>query len=266
MIIVIDALNKNNHTTLLDQMFRLRARVFRDRRGWDVAVTEDGREIDDFDRLDPAYILSLDDTGTVVGCARLLQTTGPHMLSDVFHDILDGEPPLRSATVWESTRFCVDTDRLKQRSGRRGVSETTFELMIGTLEYARDAGISDIVTVIDPVMDRVLKRSGNAPYGYVGRQADMGKVPALAALLDCTDDRIHRLRDSAEIHGEVFADPATERALEDANRPGKKGIDLQQYCDEQVAAATTEKEKADALALRDLLTRNFRDGHATCDS
>ncbi|MCA3436143.1 MAG: GNAT family N-acetyltransferase [Rhodobacter sp.] len=102
-------------------MFRLHKRVFADRLGWDVKVT-DGRETDLFDSLDPAHIVSVsdrgddggDDGGDVVGCMRLLQTTGPHMLADVFSSILDGEPPLRSSTVWEATRFCLDPQQLSR--------------------------------------------------------------------------------------------------------------------------------------------------------
>ena len=63
MIIVIDALNAHRFTHLLDDMFRLRKRVFADRLGWEVDCTEDGREIDKFDALDPAYIIGLDDEG-----------------------------------------------------------------------------------------------------------------------------------------------------------------------------------------------------------
>lgn len=215
MIIVIDALNKHEYGALLDQMFRLRARVFADRLGWEVNVV-DGREVDKFDDMDPAYVVGVDDDGQVVACVRALQTTGPHMLADVFSAILDGQPPLRSARVWESTRFCVDTQRLS-RAGRgpNTLSYATAELMIGSLEYAKNSGISDIVTVIDPVMDRVLKRSDNAPYGYVGKTAPMGKVPAMAALLDCSSERIDRVRDFAGIHHDVFADAEALTRLAD---------------------------------------------------
>jgi len=203
MIIVVDALNKDKYGNLLDDMFRLRARVFGGRLGWDVEV-KDGMERDKFDALDPAYVIGVDDEGHVVSCVRALQTTGPHMLADVFSSILDGEPPLRSATLWESTRFCVDTQRLTRGHDRNSVSYATCELMIGSLEFARSSGISDIVTVIDPVMDRVLKRSDNAPYDYVGSKKPMGKVSALAALLDCSPKRIERVRAFAGIRHDVF--------------------------------------------------------------
>lgn len=210
MIIVIDALNRDRFADLVDEMFQLRARVFGDRLGWEVKI-ENGREIDEFDHMDPVYVIGLDDEGHVVSCARALQTTGPHMLADVFQTILDGEPPLRSARIWESTRFCVDTQRLARDGDMTAISRATCELMIGSLEYCMEAGVSDIITVIDPVMNRVLKRSDNAPYDYLGKTTPMGKVSAMAALLDCSEERIARVRAFSGITGDVFA---TEDAVE----------------------------------------------------
>lgn len=220
MIIVVDGLNRDRYGRLLDEMFALRARVFGGRLGWDVNVT-DGREIDQFDALDPAYVIGVNVDGRVVSCVRALQTTGPHMLSDVFHEILDGDAPLRSATLWESTRFCVATEILDRGKSRNSVSYATCELMVGSLEYARDSGIEDIVTVIDPVMNRVLKRSDCAPYDYVGKTTPMGKVPAMAALLDCTDERINRLRAFAGVEGDVFVSAGQAEQL--AGAPARSG-------------------------------------------
>ena len=275
MIIVVDALNKHRFSDLLDEMFQLRARVFGGRLGWEVDV-QDGKEIDKFDALNPAYVIGLDDEGHVVSCVRALQTTGPHMLADVFSAILGGEPPLRSSTLWESTRFCVDTQRLGRGKERNSVSYATCELMIGSLEYAKRSGITDIVTVIDPVMNRVLKRSDNAPYDYVGSTTPMGKVPAMAALLDCTDERINRVRAFAGITEDVFADEEAVRELRskgtadmtaqikhltsiqgDAQRvdPAENGTttvtadEILSYCKSQIDSATSRKEREAALAL-----------------
>ena len=157
MIVVVDALNRHLFTELLDEMFKLRKRVFHDRLGWDVNI-EDGKEIDEFDRINPAHLICLGEDGDVVGCLRLLQTTGPHMLADVFSDILQGEAPPRSSQLWEVTRFCIDSEKLRGGKKRKSVS-----------------------------------------YG----------------LLDCTDERINRLRDFASIHHNVFA--TEEAALEHFN-------------------------------------------------
>ncbi|WP_299894077.1 acyl-homoserine-lactone synthase [uncultured Ruegeria sp.] len=265
MIIVVDGLNRHLFSEVLDEMFELRARVFGGRLGWDVNI-QDGKEIDEFDHLDPAYVIGLDDEGNVVAAVRALQTTGPHMLSDVFSSILCGEAPLRSATMWESTRFCVDTQRLTRGKEKNSVSYATCELMIGSLEYAKNAGIQDIITVIDPVMDRVLKRSNCAPYDYVGKTVPMGKVHALAALLDCTEERIAGLREFAGIHNNVFMDEeealdlfAAKKAAEQnpANQDHKPLTDLEKYFVEQMSAAKTEAERQDVLKLIEALTDTF---------
>lgn len=265
MIIVVDGLNRHQFSDVLDEMFELRARVFGERLGWDVKI-EDGKEIDEFDHLDPAYVIGLDDGGNVVAAVRALQTTGPHMLSDVFSAILDGEPPIRSATMWESTRFCVDTQRLNRGKDKNSVSYATCELMIGSLEYAKNAGIQDIITVIDPIMDRVLKRSNCAPYDYVGKTVPMGKVSALAALLDCTDERIDAIRDFAGIKTDVFLEE--DKALElfnskkqveqnPANRDHKPLTELEKYFVEQMNAARNEAERQDVLRLIETLSNTF---------
>jgi len=259
MIIVLDALNRDRFGDLEKEMYRLRARVFQDRLGWDVTV-RDGLEMDTFDALDPAHVISLDDEGHVVGCMRLLQTTGPHMLADVFSEILGGEPPLRSPHVWEATRFCVDTERLSGSGrARNSISYVTSEVMVGAFEYGRDAGVLDAVAVIDPVMNRVMNRSGNAPYDYLGKTVDMGKVNALAALLDCSDERIDRIRAFAGIEGDVFL--SDEEALDlvstKAGAQPRKS-DLEIYCDEQIAAATNAEERVAALRLKAALTDKIR--------
>lgn len=262
MIIVTDAMNRDRFSDLIDEMHRLRARVFEGRLGWEVQV-KDGFERDEFDGLDPAHVICLSDEGEVVGCMRLLQTTGPHMLSDVFNSLLDGEPPLRSARIWEATRFCVDTDRLSRGRARNSISYVTSEVMIGAFEYARRAGVLDAVAVIDPVMDRVLRRSGNAPYDYLGSPKPMGRVTALAALMDCSEERIARIRAFSGIEHDIFAPEEQVRATFDAARAAtapalsRLPSDLMRYLADQMADAHNDKELKAALALSAALNAHF---------
>lgn len=143
---------------LLDQMHKLRAQCFLARRGWQVNV-KDGRELDEFDDLNPLYLMAIDDLGELRGSLRLLQTTGPTMLGGVFSGILGDEPLVRSATVWESTRFCVDTSNSSSHA-QNGVNHVTSELLEGLFTLADQAGLDFIVSVYDLYMERILRRAG----------------------------------------------------------------------------------------------------------
>lgn len=258
MILVIDALNRDRFDSVIDDMFKLRARVFHDRLGWEVSV-QDGRERDMFDNLDPVYLVALDETYNVVGCNRMLQTTGPHMLTDVFQDILMGEPPLRSATVWENTRFCIDTEYLRKPGTSYSARYAACELMAGITEYAYDSGITDIINVVDPTMDRILKRYHNAPYGYLGQTVQMGKTKALAALGDITEERIARIRNFAGITGNIFGDEdEVAEALAARDAEAMMPPEMRAYCDQQIADATTDHEKDAAMRLKAALVEKLR--------
>ena len=115
MIVVVQEHNAHQNAHLLDQMFRLRARVFAERLKWDVSVV-DGKERDRFDDLAPVYLIYTDEEGLEVrGSLRLLPTTGPTVLADFFTDTMPDAALLSAPTIWECTRFCVDEDRLRHR-------------------------------------------------------------------------------------------------------------------------------------------------------
>ena len=117
MFVVIEQYNAYKYSHLIDEMFRLRARIFRDRLRWDVQVA-DGKERDKYDNEGPVYIIYTDsEAREVKGSLRLLPTTGPTLLADVFADTLPDAVHLSAPTIWECTRFCLDDKILdKQQS------------------------------------------------------------------------------------------------------------------------------------------------------
>jgi acyl homoserine lactone synthase len=139
-------------------MFLLRGSQFFERRKWRVTV-EDGRERDSFDDLDPLYCLVSDGQGKLLAATRLLMTVGPHMLADVFSDVMGDEEPLRHPLVWEVSRFCVDTVSARN-VGSDGVNLVTRELLHCLFSTAQRAGITDLVAVHDIFIERILKRAG----------------------------------------------------------------------------------------------------------
>ncbi len=94
----------------MEEMHRLRFRVFKERLQWDVH-TVSGMERDEFDDLDCIYILAFAETGCLVGTWRMLPTTGPYMLRDVFSDLMEDQALPCDRKIWECSRFAVETAR-----------------------------------------------------------------------------------------------------------------------------------------------------------
>lgn len=144
-----------------DAMFVGRAQVFVDRLGWPLVVGEDGREIDQFDALDPLYLMAHDRTGQLAGSMRLMPTTGPTLLTEVFLDTFDEPVDVRSAMVWEATRFCIHPGAREATPTR--MNRATAELCQGLAEVGLMAGLSHIIGIYEDRMRKVYDRIGWRP-------------------------------------------------------------------------------------------------------
>jgi acyl homoserine lactone synthase len=191
MIILVNGSEREVHSSLVDEMYRIRAKVFGERMGWDVDVVN-GREKDRFDDCDPAYLISVNAwTGRVEGSLRLLQTTGPNMLRDVFPVLLGPGEFVESPTVWESSRFSIDPEMPRER-GERGLSRVTAELLCGIVEVGLLAGLTYVVSVFDARMLRIF-RTADCQADVIGTPTRIGKVTAYAGLFEITEATRHRI-------------------------------------------------------------------------
>src|SRR6266404_4650869 len=156
MIRVVTKHNAERHDSNLHQMHRIRKTVFKDRLGWDVTVSGEF-EVDEYDALGPRYLLSIDRYGTVNGCVRLLPTTGPNMLRDIFPSLVTNAAVPCGDRVWEASRFAVSSNSAMAEAG---LSHTTYDLLIGVLRFGLSKGIRTIACVVDVRMERILRRAG----------------------------------------------------------------------------------------------------------
>ena len=202
MITMIQGYEKSTYPREIDQMHRIRAQVFSERLGWEVDV-EDGWEIDRFDDENPLYLLSIDPVSNRVrGSLRLLPTTGPNMLLDVFPCLLPGDI-IESATIWESTRFSVHQDYAAERSANR-LNATTGELLAGIVEVGMMAGLTYVVSVYDARMARVLKSAGCAAE-IIGKPQRIGGVMTYAGLFEINQRMLDSIRAASGITQSVLA-------------------------------------------------------------
>ncbi|SES41338.1 acyl-homoserine-lactone synthase [Rhizobium sp. NFR03] len=196
MIRIVNPSQKDKHRDELDQMHRIRAAVFHERLGWDVTVV-DGREVDHFDDEDPVYVLSIDPvTGAVQGSVRLLMTTGPNMLRDVFPQLLPQGQVVDSPIIWESSRFSIDpqlANRSSPESRNKRLNIVTLELLCGIVEVCQAAGIQFVVSVYDARMARIFK-AANCAAEIIGEPQRIGKVMTYAGLFATDDEMLQRLR------------------------------------------------------------------------
>ena len=196
----------------MDAMFRDRARTFSGRLGWEVTV-KDGYERDTFDEANPLYLVSVDpDTEQYRGSLRLLPTTGPNMLRDVFPFLLGEGEFIESATIWEASRICaVAADGPPQR-GKNGLSLALGDLLAGIGEVAIIAGLTQIVAVFDERFYRITKAAGCAPQ-IIGGPRRIGGTMSYAGLFDTGEGPLQAVRKPLGIKGSVLAPDAQELAF-----------------------------------------------------
>jgi acyl homoserine lactone synthase len=143
----------HTHSKLAASMFRDRADQFKARLNWEVDVDQDGFERDEYDALNPLYVIWENADGTHGGSMRFLPTTGRVMVNDHFPHLLGGGT-IASSTIWECTRFCL---------ARGAKPQIAAALMLAGGEIMEGFGIEHFVGVFDARMIRIYRMIGSSP-------------------------------------------------------------------------------------------------------
>ena len=143
----------DNLPRLSETMFQDRATQFHTRLSWDVRLDDAGAERDEYDDLNPLYIIWEKPDGTHGGSLRMLPTTGQTMMNDHFVDLTNGVR-IESTQIWECTRFCVSPG---------GSSNLSSLLMLGVLELGLNNCLEHIAGIFDARMVRIYARAGWGP-------------------------------------------------------------------------------------------------------
>lgn len=153
MLRYIYANDLNQFPLLRDTMFRDRADQFKTRLGWEVSVNNAGEERDEYDDINPLYVIWQRPDGTHGGSMRFLPTTGQTMVNDHFGHLSDGVR-INSPLIWECTRFCLapGADRM-----------VSAALVLGAGEVMEKFDLSHFVGVFDPRMERIYRMIGLNP-------------------------------------------------------------------------------------------------------
>ena len=188
---------------LFEQMFRQRYAVYVQGRQWDAlehGMT--GIERDVYDRDTTTYLILLAESETVIGGARLLPTTEPHLFADHFAHLAGATGVPCGQNIVELTRFYISPEYRAPRLQYW----LTGVLACGTFEYCLENGIRQLTSVIDTFLLNHMLEAGWAvrplglPHAY-------GQGTAIGVLVDVSEEGLHATRRVRGVSTRVFTTP-----------------------------------------------------------
>jgi N-acyl-L-homoserine lactone synthetase len=139
-------------------MHAFRHDVFVRRLAWSLPMI-DGVESDQYDRGDATYFVASDDGGQVTACTRLLPTTAPYMLPELFPHLLGSMTAPCDPGTWELSRFAASVQR---GSNERllALSQSAIDLLDSVLHFARRNAVTRLMLVTSLSVERLMIRAG----------------------------------------------------------------------------------------------------------
>ncbi len=191
------------YSGLSDQMFKLRAKVFRDELQW--VDVEGERECDVYDGMNPIYVLHTDPLGLhLYACGRLMPTAGPTLLADVFGDTIP-DADFASPFVWEITRLCID-DELIRAHGRDAERLTILRsLHVAALEFGLEAGVETYLANFDDLRLRMWRRM-HVHFDVIGT-SDAFSTRVHLGVTECSEEVLQAARARIGLAGPLLSGP-----------------------------------------------------------
>lgn len=139
-----------------------RHQVFVEQLGWKLPRADNRFERDQYDRQDTVYIVAHDESGSICGCARLLPTTRPYLLRELFPFLLAVDMPApESDDVWELSRFAASTANADPAAlGDENTSWAVRPMLASVVECAARLGARQLIGVTFLSMERLFRRIG----------------------------------------------------------------------------------------------------------
>jgi len=158
----------------LGSMHRLRHRVFVERQKYNVP-TYRNMEWDQFDTPAAVYLVWRDEEGEARAVTRLIPTTLPYMIQELWADLVEGEMLPSEDRVWEATRFGID----------RGLSpdkrrEVLGELVCGCLEFGLRNNIDEFLCVMPIQIINGAIRAAGVTVDVLGEPKKLGGLPVVS--------------------------------------------------------------------------------------
>ncbi|MPV64793.1 N-acyl homoserine lactone synthase [Burkholderia sp. BE17] len=155
---------------LRDGLGAFRYDVFVRRLGWPLPDIKENEtlEWDHFDGETTIQVVALTSEGKICGCARLMPTTAPYLLRELFPRSSNLDFPC-SPTVWELSRF----------------AGSGMQLFPYVMAVAASLGATRIIGVVTPAIARLYRRFG-LDLQYVGPHRETAGLSFVVCAIDLT--------------------------------------------------------------------------------
>jgi acyl homoserine lactone synthase len=252
MYLLVQAHQFEKFSHLIDQSFLLRKRVFADRLGWKVAVSGE-MEKDLYDTLNPAYLFWCDDEGKrLYGTVRLLPTTGPTLLYDVFRKTFPNSCDLVAPTIWEGTRMCIDEDAISRDMPELRPDQAFCQLLLALCEVALDHGIETLVSNYEPHLKRLYERAG-AELEELGRATGFGRFPVCCGIFEVSPRILRQMRTKLEV-----SEPLYRRSYPTRRQTGQPTVRGERFSERlQADISEIQSDQADQVQSRSLVMASW---------
>jgi len=194
---------------LARSMYTHRRVQFFERLKWPLEVDRHGFERDQYDAINPIYVIVSDDAGVHQGSLRLLPTTGPTMIQDHFKETLSGQSIAKN-DIWECTRFCLAPSCSPR---------IALKLLALTAHLMRQTNVSMLVAIFDEKMLRVYRRTGVLPT-IIG-SSRYGSDEFYAGFWPFEEERFHALVQASNLE-----DGTLEEAVDNFLNPWPEGATI----------------------------------------
>lgn len=148
MVLVIDDSNIARYCDVMEKVYLFRHKLFVECLKWEECRRQDGREIDQFDGPGCIHLVRMGGD-EVTAYTRLLPTTQPHLLTEVYPHLVQVGPAPRGQRVFEWTRFGILPSHREGRAG--SIDPATAELFTAAAEVAAVRGMHGLLAQTHPI-------------------------------------------------------------------------------------------------------------------
>jgi acyl homoserine lactone synthase len=198
MVDVVTWENAHLYGTALISHHRLRYRLFVERQGWDLPSYR-GMEYDQFDTPAAIYLLSRGASGQVRGVTRLIPTTYPYMIKELWPGLVGDHDLPSTPEVWEGSRFGVEPE-LDAATRNHVVAE----LVLACQEFGLLHGVRQYWVLMPAMIIRRVIGCAGCAHELLGPPQRLGKHRVAVAAVEVSHEALVEARRRSGIHRPVL--------------------------------------------------------------